>query len=180
MRLDISRLRGGREEEHVERVYPADAFALEHEEFSLTAPVALTVDVRRDAKKIHLTGRVVASLETSCGRCLDPFAVPVDAELDLMYLPASEPADVKAADESEHEIAEEDLGVSFYRDDEIDLGEVMREQFILAMPMKPLCRADCQGLCPVCGNNRNRERCACQTEWVDPRMEPLRRFKDSE
>ena len=49
-------------------------------------------------------------------------------------------------------MADEDLGVSFYKDDAIDLGEVMREQFYLALPMKPLCRPDCQGLCPICGD----------------------------
>jgi uncharacterized protein len=55
----------------------------------------------------------------------------------------------------------------------------MREQFYLALPMKPLCRPDCQGLCPVCGKNRNVETCACQSEWVDPRMEALRRLRDT-
>ena len=72
---------------------------------------------------------------------------------------------------------EEDVGVSFYRDDVIDLGDVIREQFYLALPMKPLCREDCKGLCPVCGVNRNREACSCDTTWVDPRMEPLRRLR---
>jgi uncharacterized protein len=50
----------------------------------------------------------------------------------------------------------------------------MREQFYLALPMKPLCRADCQGLCPICGRNRNRETCACSTDWVDPRLAVLK------
>ena len=80
-------------------------------------------------------------------------------------------------DEGEHEVKDDDLNVSFYKDDQIDLGEVMREQFYLALPMKPLCREDCRGLCPVCGVNRNRESCTCQAEWVDPRMDALRRFK---
>jgi uncharacterized protein len=68
--------------------------------------------------------------------------------------------------------------VTFYKGDAIDLAEVMREQFYLAMPMKPLCKPDCQGLCPVCGGNRNRERCACRADWVDPRMEPLKKLLD--
>ena len=53
----------------------------------------------------------------------------------------------------------------------------MREQFYLALPMKPLCREDCRGLCPVCGINRNRETCSCQATWVDPRLEALKSFK---
>ena len=80
------------------------------------------------------------------------------------------------SDDDGAEVAEDDLGVSFYKDETLDLGELMREQFILALPMKPLCRADCAGLCPVCGMNRNRETCGCQSEWIDPRMEALRRL----
>ena len=56
----------------------------------------------------------------------------------------------------------------------VDLGEMLREQFYLALPMQPLCRPDCQGLCPVCGVDRNLERCECQTEWVDPRLSGLK------
>jgi len=117
-----------------------------------------------------------------CGRCLDPLTVPVDAPFDLMYLPAGESiVQVRGggnADDDGTEVAEDDLGVSFYKDEVIDLGELMREQFILALPMKPLCRDECAGLCPVCGVNRNRDTCGCRTEWTDPRMDALRRFTD--
>jgi uncharacterized protein len=78
--------------------------------------------------------------------------------------------------ETDLEVTDADVGVSFYKDDHIDLGETMREQFYLALPMKPLCREDCAGLCPICGINRNREQCQCQAEWVDPRLEPLRKL----
>ena len=64
--------------------------------------------------------------------------------------------------------------MSHYKDDVIDLGEVMREQFFLALPMKPLCRPDCKGLCPICGANRNRQQCECREEWVDPRLAGLK------
>jgi uncharacterized protein len=67
--------------------------------------------------------------------------------------------------------------VSFYHDDVIDLADVIREQLYLALPMKPLCREDCLGLCPVCGQNRNTTPCTCKTEWVDPRMDALRNLK---
>ncbi len=80
------------------------------------------------------------------------------------------------AGEGEQEVADEDLGVSFYKDETLDLGELMREQFYLVLPMKPLCRPDCKGLCPVCGINRNRETCTCQTEWTDPRLDALKRL----
>jgi uncharacterized protein len=170
MLLDLSRLRGG--VESLARRYDAAAFALGDEAFRLAAPVELTGEAHKDAKKVRLKGRVTTTLECECSRCLEPFPVPVDAGFDVLLLPSTENSGA-----AEKEIAEDDLGVSYYRDDVVDLGELMREQFYLALPMKPLCRADCQGLCPVCGINRNRETCSCQPVWVDPRLEALKSFK---
>ena len=67
--------------------------------------------------------------------------------------------------EGEREIQEDDLTTAFYQNDEIDLGQMMLEQFYLTLPMKPLCAADCRGLCPVCGINRNRGTCLCK-HWT--------------
>ena len=57
--------------------------------------------------------------------------------------------------EAEREVEDEDLETSYYRDDQIDLNELLREQFYLALPMKPLCQETCKGLCPQCGTNLN-------------------------
>jgi uncharacterized protein len=96
-----------------------------------------------------------------------------------MFLPeGTTAAAASEADAEETEVREADAGVSFYKNETIDLGEMMRDEFYLALPMKPLCRADCKGICPVCGVNRNREACACKAEWIDPRMEPLKKLFD--
>lgn len=171
MKLDLSRLRDG--VEHLDRRYEASAFHVDSDEFRLVAPVNLTADVRKDARKVRLVGRLKTTLECACSRCLEPFPVSVDAALDLVFLPAA-----ANTGGEEREVAEEDLGVGYYENDVIDLGEVMREQFYLGLPMKPLCREDCRGLCPVCGINRNLETCACRTEWVDPRMAALKHVFD--
>jgi uncharacterized protein len=170
MRLDLRRLRDT--VEHVDRRYEPQAFELPGESFRLAGPVHLVADVRRDGHKVRLVGRLDTRLECDCSRCLEPFTIPVEAALDELFLPAAE-----NAGDDEREVQEADLGVSFYRDDEIDLGAVMREQFFLAVPMKPLCRESCLGLCPVCGANRNREDCGGHEGWVDPRLEPLRKLK---
>jgi uncharacterized protein len=170
MLFDFSRFRGGIE--HLERRYEPARFSLEGEEFRVVAPVELVADVRKDGRNVRLTGRVTTTIECDCGRCLEPFLVPVNAPVDLLFLPAT-----PQVGGEEREVEEDDLGVAFYTDEVIDLGDVMREQFFLAAPMKPLCREDCKGLCPACGANRNRETCACQTGWVDPRMEALRALK---
>jgi uncharacterized protein len=71
-------------------------------------------------------------------------------------------------------VQDEDLETSYYRGDQIDLKELLREQFYLALPMKPLCREDCHGLCPQCGTNLNTGTCACTPVWEDPRLAPLK------
>jgi uncharacterized protein len=169
MKLDLRQFRG--DTVHVARRYDPSALEIHDEDFRVVAPIAFEADVRKDANKVRIVGRVTTTLECSCSRCLEPFAVPVDAPFDLLFLPA-----VENTGDEEQEVAEDDIGVSYYRDDEIDIGDVMREQFFLALPMKPLCRDDCQGLCPMCGRNRNREACDCQSGWVDPRLAPLRKL----
>jgi uncharacterized protein len=171
MLLDLKQFRGA--VDRVERVLQPDHLGdLPAQDFRVTRPVDLQAEVRKDAQKVRLVGRLKTTIEVACSRCLEPFAIPVDAAFDLLFLPASD-----NTGEAESEIDDEDVGVSFYRDNVIDLGEVIREQLYLALPMKPLCQEDCQGLCPVCGINRNRERCSCDARWVDPRLEALRRFK---
>lgn len=171
MLLDLSRLRTGVEK--VDRSEPPGAFALEGEDFRLIEPAHLAVEARKDAKKVRVVGRLRTTLECECSRCLEPFAVPVDAPIDMLYLPASD----RVEQAGEQEVNQEDAGVTYYDGDTIDLGELMREQFFLAAPMKPLCREECQGLCPVCGVNRNRETCTCQVSWTDPRLDALKKLK---
>jgi uncharacterized protein len=173
MLLDLSRFRGV--ENHVERTDPPSAFGLEGEEFRAVAPVQFEADVRKDAEKVRLVGRLRTTLEVPCSRCLEPYEIPVDAPFDLLFLPAASDVAARGAD---REIDDNDVGVSYYHDDVIDLREVMREQFFLALPMKPLCRETCQGLCPNCGINRNTGSCNCHVEWVDPRMAPLARLRN--
>jgi uncharacterized protein len=125
--------------------------------------------VRKDEPRFMLSGRLQARLQVACGRCLEPFTLPVDTQVDLTYVP--HPA--QAADD-EVELSQDDLTTAFYRDQTLDLAEMVREQFYLALPMRPLCREDCKGLCPRCGTNLNQGTCACDVRWEDPRLAGLR------
>jgi uncharacterized protein len=168
--LDLSRYRGGAE--RVDRRFEPDTVSVSLEDFRLVSPVVFGADVQKDAKKVRLVGRLATVLELDCGRCLEPYTLAVDVPLDLLFMPETE-QEAKA----DVEVTDADVGVSYYKDDVIDLGDVVREQCYLLLPMKPLCREDCAGLCPTCGINRNRETCQCQATWVDPRMEALRRLR---
>lgn len=143
------------------------------DDFSVSDPVRLAFDVYKDATQFRLVGRVQTTLVTACARCLETFARPVDLSFDLRYQPHS------ANDgEGEREVEEDDLTTAFYEDDAIDLGQLMREQFYLSMPMKPLCAVGCRGLCPVCGTSLNVGACECAGGWEDPRFAALKALKN--
>ncbi len=171
MILDLSRFRSG--EERIDRRYEPEKFTIDPDDFRLATPVSLVVSVQKDGRKVRLAGKLTTTIECACSRCLEPYQIPVAETFDLLYLPASE-----NAASVDHEVRDDDVAASSYENDEIDLGALIREQLYLVLPMKPLCRADCQGLCPVCGTNRNRETCTCETTWVAPRMEALRRLTE--
>jgi uncharacterized protein len=167
MLLDISRMRGARD--RIDRRYPPTAFEPEPDAYRVVEPVELALDIFKDKRRFRLVGRVSTLLELTCSRCLEAFRLPVDAAFDLVFLPAQE-----NAAQGEIEVDDEDLSTAFYRDDVIDLGGMMREQFLLGLPMKPLCQEQCRGLCPGCGANLNVGSCSCSQEWTDPRLDALR------
>ena len=80
-------------------------------------------------------------------------------------------------DEDDVELTEEDTRTAFFSGTQLAIGDVLREQFLLALPMKALCRVDCKGLCPVCGANRNQNTCNCSGEVFSPHMEKLLEIK---
>jgi len=173
MQLDLTRYRQALG--HFSRTFePADV-AEPGDAYRIVAPVALDFDIHKDKEKFRLEGRVRTELELPCSRCLEPFRLPVDAAFDLRFLPAT-----AMATEQERELQDEDVETSYYRNDQIDLNELMREQFYLALPMKPLCGEDCKGLCPQCGTNLNTGTCDCHAEWVDPRLAVLKDLKTKE
>ncbi len=164
--LDISRMREARD--RVERTYQPEAFDLGDDVYRLEAPVALELDVLKDKDQFRLVGRLRTRLKLSCARCLEAFGLPLDEPLDVLYLPHS-----SNAGEGEVEIEDDDLATAYYQHHVIDLGQLMLEQFQLAVPMKPLCRPECRGLCAICGTNLNHATCDCKPVWGDPRLAGL-------
>ena len=171
MRLELSHFRQPETEYH--KVFQPADLPSGDEEYRVTAPVDLRMVIHKDHDRFRLVGTVNTELELQCSRCLEPFKMPVDREFDLRYLPAgaAEPDD---EDDEETEVEDDDVAITFYRDEQIDLNELLREQFYLALPMKPLCSPDCKGICPLCGTNRNTAPCDCTPQWADPRLAGLK------
>jgi uncharacterized protein len=167
MQLDLTRYRQPVSE--FARTFRPEEVGDEGDAYRIVAPVDLAFEIHKDKDKFRLVGTVVTELELPCSRCLEPFRLPVAAPFDLRYLPASD-----ASSEAEREVDDEDLETSYYENDAIDLNELLREQFYLALPMKPLCREECRGLCTQCGTNLNTGACDCAPVWEDPRLAPLK------
>lgn len=171
MKLDLTRYR--QPVSHFARTFQPGEVTSDAGTYDMVAPVELEFDIQKDKDKFRLVGHLQTELELSCSRCLEPYRFVVDAEFDQRYLPGS-----AASAEPESEVQEDDLETSYYSDDQIDLGELMREQFYLVLPMKPLCRDDCRGLCPQCGTNLNTGTCDCSPVWEDPRLAALKAIKE--
>jgi len=115
---------------------------------------------------VLVTGTVTGPLAGECGRCLDPIASSVEVDLQELYAyPDSE------ATEDEAERLEGDY---------LDLEPVLRDTVVLALPLTPLCREDCGGLCVVCGAKRDEVDCGHDTVPVDPRWAALTEMLDDE
>ena len=171
--LDVGQMR--EPEARIERTFAAGVLPTDPTICRITAPVALDVVVRKDRMQFRLAGQVRTTIALACSRCLEGFAMPVAEAFDVLYLPHT-----PAGTAEERMVEDDDLSTAFYEDNVIDLGQLMQEQCYLAVPMKPLCRDDCPGLCPECGTNLNTSSCRCQRTWVDPRLAVLEQLRKDE
>jgi uncharacterized protein len=168
MLLDLSHLHGPRE--HFARTFQPAAFDPQDDDYRVAAPVELAMDVERTGPDVfRVTGRATTRLELDCSRCVEPIEVPVVANFELRYVPV-----VASAGEGDRQVGEDDLTTAFYSEGTLDVIDLLREQFQLALPMKPLCAEGCRGLCVHCGANLNRTECGCAPAWEDPRLAPLK------
>ena len=127
---------------------------------------------RQDVEDIRLVGDVEARVEFSCARCLEPVAQDVARNFDLIYRPQG--VDRRAEEVS---ISEAETEIGYYQGEGLLLEDALREQVLLATPVRALCRDDCKGLCPHCGRNLNVEQCNCEQHPSDPRWEALAEIK---
>jgi len=115
-----------------------------------------------------LRARISYEQTLSCNRCLKPIVEPVKAEVELMILVERHPETG-----GEHALRERDLGTLFIQGEVLETDPILIEQLQLNVPMKPLCRADCKGLCPECGADLNEGACSCAETRTDPRWAAL-------
>lgn len=129
------------------------------------------VDLRhyRAGTDLFFGGRIEAESSGTCARCLERFPAPIDRDFQWVLKPRSkESGDVEGVAGS---------ALAFYEGDEVDLAPLVREEILVALPTRALCKEDCAGLCAHCGSNRNLRDCGCTEERGDPRLAVLRDWK---
>jgi uncharacterized protein len=117
---------------------------------------------------IRLRGKFVGRFEIPCARCVEPVETELGAEFDLIFRPSQ--ADSEPLERS---ITAPETEIGYYQGDSLLLEDVLREQVLLSLPARTLCKPDCKGLCPRCGENRNSTACHCEEGPADPRWEAL-------
>ena len=126
-------------------------------EIEIEEPIKLELEIFNTSDSFVVEGKLKAELILSCSRCLQKYNSPV--ELD---------------------ISEDVLKSEMEDEEELYLDEIVVDNIILSLPMKPLCSDNCKGICPECGQDLNEGECDCEVEALDPRLAKLKDFYDED
>ncbi len=133
---------------------------IENNECDFLAPIKTDLRVYRIGDLVEVEGNLETRVRLSCSRCLCKFETQITSDFALTY--AQEISDSPETLSSEEvELSHSDMGLIFFRGEEISFMEAIQEQVVMAFPLKPLCREACKGLCPKCGVNLNPGDCGC-------------------
>lgn len=144
---------------------------LELDNLGLRSPVRALLRVDKVSTEVIVNGRFTCSIELQCSRCLKNFIKDADISMSVVYHPLDE-----LRGEDKHEVKDDELDMGFYEGNEMDVQELLKEQIILSVPMKPLCSESCKGICPQCGKDLNIDTCKCEQKEIDPRLAILKKL----
>lgn len=149
-----------------------DEIDLEGEPIKLNDAVAVEGSLKKGIAQTDVRGKISARIEAECSRCLQFANLNLNFPFEAVFVTAE-----NYTREKEAELRADDLEVSVFEGDRIDLTELAREQILLNLPSQVLCREDCRGLCQKCGANLNLIDCNCEEEKIDPRWSALKKLK---
>ncbi|CAN5666840.1 DUF177 domain-containing protein [soil metagenome] len=149
--------------------YAAGELVLDDDGVVLAAAPQVSGHISRTEQKVVVEGEFAAIAELECNRCLQPVEWPVSSDFRLEYITAEVYKLLETA-----ELAPEDLTLSIFDGEFIDIDGMVREQLLLAIPTRAICQENCKGFCPVCGAARNVSDCSCSALEIDPRWTGLK------
>ncbi len=161
---------------HEFETYPADAvleikadnIEFENNNISIRDLLKVKLTIQKVGEEFFCQGYVTAPVEEECSRCLVLFEEELAGDLSFI-IETGEAKSVLSSDIDENTVIHLKPGEHV-----ADIGEVVREAVLLAIPTKPLCDTNCRGFCPSCGTNLNEETCGCKVDKTDDRCEELR------
>jgi DUF177 domain-containing protein len=121
--------------------------------------------------RLEISGQLNGVWELHCARCLNVFPFTFESPVRIYMRDAA-----SMETEKTRGLEDEDLDESSFVGDMIDLNKLIREQMILHLPMKPICSEQCRGLCPICGQDLNKNECSCEKNVPDPRLAKLKKL----
>ena len=143
---------------------------LQGENFSLRELITFNIAASFTGRALTIIGNFKTKVELPCSRCLEVFTLPLEGNIREKF------KEYPSMEEPEESFLEEHLPEEFMSGEPFYLNNILRDNLILSLPLKPLCFEECRGLCTVCGENLNVATCGCQKEIIDPRLEGLKKF----
>ena len=159
----------------IHKAYAPGSIDFHSAEIKQIEPLEVNATAELLEGQIRVEGNFETKMELVCARCLEPVAEEVSSSFDLFYAPL--PKGANLVKHREDRLKDDDTDIGFYEGDGLFLADVLKEQVLLALPIKAICQSDCRGLCPNCGANLNHEDCRCETHATDPRWASLARLK---
>jgi uncharacterized protein len=162
-------------EENAE-AFPVLADMVQDRECEFIEPLKISVKAFRIRELFEVEGTFQTRVRLSCSRCLKDFDMPVKSNFALTY--TRELPDMKeASDEEEVELRIEEIGLIYFRGEEIDLRDGIQQQVVMTFPLRRLCAETCRGLCPKCGADLNQGDCGCKHEPTTNKFAVLKNLK---
>ncbi len=130
------------------------------ETYRFNEPLRVTGEIYNNGQSLTLSARARGIMQTECARCLKPIDVDVDFDIHELLSRAEDGA-------------REDEDVILFYGHEIELDEIVADNFLMNISGRYLCKEDCKGICPKCGHDLNEGDCGCDREYIDPRWQAL-------
>ncbi|NOU93476.1 DUF177 domain-containing protein [Paenibacillus sp. LMG 31456] len=163
---------------HIDEVVDLTDVFMQRNDLLGFGPLHVKLHAQYQGEVAEVTGELSIEVEQPCSRCLVPVKQKHEIPFHETFARAADES--KPDDDDEFEYHEDDYHeneeIHYVKDEKIELLPYVLENVVLALPLVPLCGEDCQGLCPVCGTNRNEHACGCKQDTTDPRLAGLADF----
>ena len=156
--------------------FPILAELVKNRECEFRTPLRIRLKAFRIRELFEVQGTFRTSIRLTCSRCLKDFETSLACDFELTYT-KEVPGLMDVFAEEEIELKVEEIGLMYFKGEEIDLEQGIQEQVIMALPLKPLCELNCKGLCPKCGSDLNRGDCGCKPEPASNKFAVLKNLK---